>query len=385
MICFACNKKIALGDVLRCTGCKTVYHYTCLNITTATFTEQKPQLKNSYRCDSCVNVTRRLRVTDDTPVRGSRPGGELIEKESTKSCQDINLEENTMPSAINMISIQSITDILKGEISARLNNIETKLIQEIQNSVATLVLENNNLRECLSVANKKCTLLEEEIKVLKKERIIVKQQSTKLSHKSSHSPTSLELGKEVNSTALNSTTQLSCAVAEPGPASAPPLPAATLIPTTPAAQLSATYAMVASKTAVAENNNHNNDKWIEVKSSNRNNLVKRGGNTSVTLLKAVERKKYLHVWRLDKNTTEDSIKEYIKHILGNNSEFIVEKIRTRTERNYSSFKIGLPENCFEKLCNPDVWPLNVEFCEWIFFRRSTTTTTTSNRPQTSTQ
>lgn len=385
MICFACNKKIALGELLKCTGCKTVYHYICLNITSAKFTEQKTQLESSYRCDSCANITHRVRVTDDTPTRGCRSGGELIGKVSTKSCEETTFKENGTPSAINMVeSIESITDMLKGEISARLNSIETKLIQEIKDSVATLVLENNTLREYLSVANKKCTTLEEEIKVLKNERIVTTQPNacTKLVCNYSYNQTSKEPVKEVcNST----TTQVSRAVVKRGPASATPapMPVASLIPTEAKAQLSTTYAAVARNTADTAGAENINDKWIEVKNRNRNNPVKKGGNTSVTLLKAVERKKYLHVWRLDKSTTEDSIKEYIKDILGNNLEFTVEMIKTKTERNYSSFKIGLPENSFEKLCNPDVWPLNVEFSEWIFFRRPTTNT--SNYPRTNSQ
>lgn len=386
MNCFACNNKIALGDLLRCTGCKTVYHYTCLNITSATFREQKIQLMGSYKCDSCSNVTRRVRVTDNTPVRGSRSGSALIVEEPTKSCEETDLVGNTTSSAMSMIdSIQGVTDILKGVISARLNTIETKLIQEIKNSVATLVMENKKLREDLSAANKKCTCLEDEIRCLRNERIVTPAvlplprdvyEPRLVRASASSTPPSVATAQTAAADAGAATAQ---PAASPRPLAAACAPAS-LIPTTAPVQLSATYAAVASKTAVTENTN---DKWIVVENNKRvNNPAKKGGNTSVTLLKAAERKKYLHVWRLDKSTTEDNIKEYIKETLGNNSEFIVEKIRTKTERNYSSFRIGLPENSFDRLCNPEVWPLNVEFSEWIFFRRSTRATTNNTRTDT---
>lgn len=110
------------------------------------------------------------------------------------------------------------------------------------------------------------------------------------------------------------------------------------------------------------------DSWTEVK---RKNPIRRGGNSLVMSIKGIERKKYLHVWRLDKATTEDNLLEYIKKLLGNDTEITIQKLKPKTERDYASFKIGVIESDFNKLCNSDVWPLNTEFSEWIFFRRQT--------------
>ncbi|CAH0687933.1 unnamed protein product [Spodoptera exigua] len=301
MNCFACNNKIALGDLLRCTACKTDYHYACFNIISATFSEQKTQLIRSYICYSCSNVTRRVRVTDDTPVRGSRSEAALMEEEATKSCEENDFVGNTTSSAMNMMdSIQSVTESLKGVISARLNTIETKLLQEIKNSVATLVMENKKLREDLSAANKKCSCLEEEIRYMKKERIVTTaaQPNDTLPRDSENRP----VRTPANAQSTAASTVRAAAGAPSLPAVCAPAPAAP------------TYAAVASKTAVTGNIN---DKWTVVENNKRdNNPVKKGGNTSITSLKAAERKRYLHVWRLDKSTTEDNIKEYIKEILG---------------------------------------------------------------------
>lgn len=96
--------------------------------------------------------------------------------------------------------------------------------------------------------------------------------------------------------------------------------------------------------------------------------INKGLNTAGLKIKAVERKKYLHVWRLLKDTTEKDITEYVTEILGENSFLTVTKIQHKTERGYSSFKIGVTEDNFDKLYNPSVWPKDTEYSEWVFFR-----------------
>lgn len=105
--------------------------------------------------------------------------------------------------------------------------------------------------------------------------------------------------------------------------------------------------------------------------------INRGSNTSVLSLKAVERKKYLHVWRLLSDTTESNVEDYLRNILGENSFIKVDKIIPKIEKAYSSFRICVSEGNFKKLCEPDVWPKDVEYSEWMFFR-----TATKNKNQT---
>lgn len=65
MSCTACTKVIKLNELLKCVACKDVYHFMCLNMTAEDY-----QANNvNWQCESCLNVTRRSRRCDNTPVR----------------------------------------------------------------------------------------------------------------------------------------------------------------------------------------------------------------------------------------------------------------------------------------------------------------------------
>lgn len=98
--------------------------------------------------------------------------------------------------------------------------------------------------------------------------------------------------------------------------------------------------------------------------------VSKGCNTSVLRIKAVERRKYFHVWRLLIDTSEQNLTEYVREILGAESYIKVDKISHKIVRGYSSFRICVSESNFEKLCDPSIWPKDAEFSEWVFFRRT---------------
>lgn len=354
MLCLLCKKRIALGESLRCTGCKKGFHYSCVNITSAVFMEKKNELESKFKCDSCLNITNRVRVTDETPVRGVSTGANIINYE----------EEYNMPSIIEM---------MKEVMTEKFKIFEERIISEFKRSLSSLAHENSKLREELRVANSKCISLSEEIKVLKIN-----------SGKPLHVANGTKQGTNYNENiAIDRNPPPQPPRAPPAPRSSYAVPTAPyhtqhvdceplpMLPSQPAqVPPITTYATVARSTVITENNDSINNKWMEVNNMKRNNPIKRGGNKSTLLLKAVERKKFLHVWRLDKSTTEDSLNEYIRNVLGNDIDLKIHKIIPRIEKDYASFKIGLSEENYEKLSHPDIWPVNVEFSEWIWFRRS---------------
>ncbi|CAG4961899.1 unnamed protein product [Colias eurytheme] len=99
--------------------------------------------------------------------------------------------------------------------------------------------------------------------------------------------------------------------------------------------------------------------------------VKKGKNTEITAIKAAEKKKHLHVWRLMPETTVEDLTNHVKKVCGDNAPIYVEKIKHKSRRDYSSFIIGLPERMFLVLNQADAWPEYVEFSEWIWFRNKT--------------
>lgn len=123
-----------------------------------------------------------------------------------------------------------------------------------------------------------------------------------------------------------------------------------------------------------EKEDSNKQGWtVQNKKGNRRlsgNDIRKGQNTSLTALKGAERKKYLHVWRLHPDTTLDAVTNHIKDVCGSDVITKIERIKHKTERDYASFIVGVPEQMFTKLNKSEVWPLNAEFSEWIWFRKS---------------
>lgn len=68
MKCAACLLGISRGELLACQSCKAIFHYRCLNMTTAHYMENKHFLMSSWCCPNCENITKRIR-NDNTPTR----------------------------------------------------------------------------------------------------------------------------------------------------------------------------------------------------------------------------------------------------------------------------------------------------------------------------
>lgn len=144
---------------------------------------------------------------------------------------------------------------------------------------------------------------------------------------------------------------------------------------------------VAIKPAMAERAQTNINQGLETKSEQDNEgkwsvvnrrktkfpitEVKRGGSTKVIEIQGTERKKYLHVWRLQKDTTVESLEKYVSTLCGEGTHIKTNKIKHKTERDYASFIIGVPESKYDILTQPENWAINIEFCEWVWFRRHT--------------
>lgn len=328
-------------------------------------------MRLNFKCDSCKNVTRRGRVTDDTP-RSTKVAGKSME--SNLPCD--NTTES--PPQENIVNMTGVIAMLNESMDVKLNIMESKIIDKIQNVLSILVTENSKLRQELNEANVRCVGFQEELNTLKTERNkrviepdILPSESGQVTVPY-NAKTSSQLPISSPQTQVQASKGIACN-SKPQPASQQPkigYAAAVATTSVGARKPAETSTEVENRVGVADNRDTNN--WIEVKNSKRINPVKRGGSNAVLKLKAVERKKLLHVWRLEKNTTEESLTEHIRNTIGNDAEIDVEKVIPKYERKYSSFKIRVTESNFEKLCVPEVWPVNVEFCEWIWFRRPTT-------------
>ena len=115
-----------------------------------------------------------------------------------------------------------------------------------------------------------------------------------------------------------------------------------------------------------EKSNHNliiddNSNWKKV-SYKKNEVEKKkhfrrqiivGKNTEATQIKSVPKSVFLHVYRLDKQTTVDDLSNLLKPSF---PEVKSEKLNLRYPEIYSSFKVTIYETNFKKAMEPSMWP-----------------------------
>lgn len=101
------------------------------------------------------------------------------------------------------------------------------------------------------------------------------------------------------------------------------------------------------------------------RSHNTRPLVLSGQSTQIGTLQGMQKKKYLHVWSLHRDTATDTIKS---HVIATceTDDVTVDQIHPRIKRDYSSFRIGVPENQYKKIYNKEVWPINTRISEWVW-------------------
>lgn len=112
-----------------------------------------------------------------------------------------------------------------------------------------------------------------------------------------------------------------------------------------------------SKTPKAEENQKvTDDEWTTVQSRKRKQPRRKpivGCSTNTTLLQAVPKTAYLHVYRLSPNTTIEALEQHLQMKIPVSS---VEKLNSRQPLLYSSFKVSVDHTHLEEMMNPTIWP-----------------------------
>lgn len=185
MRCIACNKEVSRSDLLSCIGCKKGVHYQCLNITSAHFREHGKELRQSWHCMSCTNVTKRNR-NDDTPIRGSvyklddsamsnddHVEGLLDQREAANTMQR-NLSEQGQEASISYGDFEgllnrklklierSITDNVKSTIRDEINYAIDKLKKEFTETTDFLAAKQDDMKKDIKNSGDKIRHLEAE-------------------------------------------------------------------------------------------------------------------------------------------------------------------------------------------------------------------------------
>lgn len=196
MNCVACLKLIQGNELLKCTGCKNVYHYQCLNITSAYYTSKISDLKKHWKCHNCTNVTRRVKK-DDTPVRNVVNAPSDLDM----SCDDLPLDSQNLvtPKKTDRMCGQGNTDFVSHAISyEQLSNLLEDKLEIVRSTlISEMKKEFVFAIEGLKIEFSQTTdLLSKQIKDIKEEVSLMKNKVQELEMENSKIQSELRSGKK---------------------------------------------------------------------------------------------------------------------------------------------------------------------------------------------
>lgn len=111
--------------------------------------------------------------------------------------------------------------------------------------------------------------------------------------------------------------------------------------------------------------------WTEVKKRNskrRHQPLHGTADPQSIKLKAVEIRKYFHLWNMASDI--DEVREYLSQLYPT-TKCTVEELNARGD--YKSYKIGVPVESYASIYSAEIWPLNARIKPWINYKRSSPT------------
>lgn len=365
--CSGCDAAINDTLFMECSQakCKKKFHLICLALTTEKVKAFTPEYRSRWICPECT-CTMPKRGNTNTPVRGSTTTSEPFSPSSY-----VNTKERG--SRINTSEIMDAEDQLLNEIREFRWEVKSQMEQQrkeyvlLQNRFINTEKELRELKQILEVVQQKANkvdILETRIKTLmeKNENLeaSLKKSQTRVANQAGQGP------KASTSSFANVVKEKQVVVKNVPVLSTECVATKAANPILNSETTSRNVPIVEKEELDKEGN------WTTVaRKKNRysNCEVKKGGNMSSMDIQGMEKKRYLHVWRLQKETTIESLEKHVSKIYEEKVPIKVEKIIHKTERDYASFIIGVPESKYDKLCQPESWAVNIEFAEWVWFRR----------------
>lgn len=361
--CGACGS-IIMDHFMECSNgkCKKLYDLVCLELNIEAFKSYTEEYKSSWVCPECICLMPK-RGNTDTPLIVRTPVFKTTTA-TTTPMNNINTQRGSQASFSptmdsNSMLLEELREF-RSEMTVRMNS---------QAEAITLLLNQfSQTRSDLDKITKLMIVLEEKVYTKQTQDIsdivdnppstfaeVVSQQNSSNSHKTQKlSNNSTSKTQKVNKGGATKTAVSPVSVVE------------TTINTTPLTSASCEQTEI-------EEGNTGTDWTTVIRKKNARPLknVALGTNKELKAIQATERKKHLHVWRLHPETTTEAITDHVKTVCGPDVQIKVDKINHKTKRDYSSFIIGVPEVWFQKLHQSEIWPMNAEFNEWIWFRNST--------------
>lgn len=352
--CGACGAALTDTNNMECSNekCKKRYDLECLEISTDTFGSYTQSFKKNWICPECVCSKPKV-GNIETPIRSNTLKSDI----------------NTYTTPMSFVSAQRGS---KANFTPTVSNNDSDLLKELREFRSDMVARMDSQAQAINFLLNQFyqtkTELDNVVQIMKvlEEKIDAKQ-TIDISHELPHNITpSTSTFAEVTNLPKTSSKNIRVEKVNKGGATK-----STVLREN--ASCITNLTMVDAPTVIEDGDKESG--WTTVQNkkiiykSPKN--VKVGTNTALKAIQATERKKHLHVWRLHPDTTVEAITEHVKSICGPDSTFKIDKIKHKTERDYSSFVIGVSESYFDILNQADVWPKNAEFDEWIWFRKPT--------------
>ncbi|CAH2097370.1 unnamed protein product [Euphydryas editha] len=378
--CNGCDADIYDISYMECSQvkCKKLFHLKCLALTKETFQAFSQDCKDNWICPECMRDVPK-RGNADTPVRGR---GVVMNKASTPSNCNITIERGQSKMNDSYIMVENERNVLdeirefQSEMRSKMNE-QIREYKQLQARFISNETELKYLRNTLKVIEEKASkveVLENMLKVLIEknknlEKLILErdngEKSDKIVKSVVENPISYaSLVKETQNLPM-SVGDKNCGATK----LAKPLTIDKEIITMD--NTSITINKPNKEVNKVQNNKQDWTTVVRKKSRYPNTEVKRGGSGSGCEIQGTERKKFLHVWRLKIDTTVECLEKHVKKVCGQETAVKIDKIKHKTERDYASFIIGVPESKYDLLCQPENWALNIEYCECIWFRKPT--------------
>lgn len=365
--CNGCKKKILSLEYLECSVCNALYDLNCVNITSTAFESFTQEIKDLWTCPECLSA-RPKGGNLHTPVRVSSGWNTTYVSEN-----DTTIGGNDTFSNVNMAR----GGMHQKEKGMNINFME--IISEIRTELSALrsqTAEVPAMRLDIQRLTKEVENMSLEIVLLKTE--LAKRESQIVATKTSLPTSKQPVGPTYASRAAAPQPKV--------PNIKPPTGAQATILQPPLGKINARAASTAqasdenksvatehetTQTSVSTRDTPANE-WKTVESKRKSRRLPefhKGGNTNDLKIKGIEQKRFLHVWKVQKTVSVKDMKEYVQSVCGDNVEVHVESVKTRTERDYASFIIGVPESHYDMLCDLKIWHVKVRFSEWRWFRK----------------
>ncbi|KAH9642685.1 hypothetical protein HF086_011042 [Spodoptera exigua] len=333
--CGGCEAVVHDDTYMQCSRpeCTKLYHLSCLALTREKYEALTEDYVSCWMCPECVSMIPK-RNNSETPVRSTQntimdstsftPSSYVNTARGSRHCQKTTDTEDKLFEVLHEFRL---------EMKSRLDNQikEYGMLKKRFVATETELREVRSLMQVLIEKANKVDELEARIEVLKQKNeqlessLVLKNPTQGKKDQTEGSKVSFvnAVKQNLKTVVTNKVARKECVATKP------------------------TELQIQSTTSHENNLNINHintdveeketeeGKWITInRRRNRypNSEVKRGGSTGTNEIQGTERKKYLHVWRLQKDTIEENLEKHVKYICGNEN---VRGLRTKLEDFYA--------------------------------------------------